>query len=263
MMVRRCRTDLLQRGIVVLRMLLASALLVTSGCAATETPDRALPRSTGPIAYSAVQGDDALQLVRQLPAPTHTSGGREQPIAPGDILAFDVFQVDDLARTIEVDALGAVSLPLVGRVQAAGLSVDAFETDLERRYGSEYLQNPDVTILVKESSARRVTIDGEVRRPGVYPVALGTDLSQLIAQAGGFAEVADISKVYVFRDVGEKRLVANVDIAAVRAGRVRDTRIYGGDTVVVFGSAGRIAMQNLKEALGIARNGAVGLAALP
>jgi polysaccharide export outer membrane protein len=75
---------------------------------------------------------------------------------------------------------------------------------------------------------------------------------ETIALAGGFRPIADQSKVYVYRDVGGQKLVANYDVAEIRTGRKANPRIYGGDVIIVFTSQTKVAMQNLKEALGIA-----------
>ncbi|MGB3389565.1 MAG: SLBB domain-containing protein, partial [Pseudaminobacter sp.] len=109
---------------------------------------------------------------------------------------------------------------------------------------------------------QRVTIDGEVAKAGLYPVSAGTTLLDAIAMAGGFRDVADQKKVYVFRDVGGSKLVANYDVGDIRSGRLVNPRIYGGDVIMVFTSQSRVAINNLKEALGIAVN-ASRLAVIP
>ncbi|WP_245453310.1 polysaccharide biosynthesis/export family protein [Aquibium carbonis] len=193
-----------------------------------------------------------LRVVRDLPPPTDTQDGQEQPLAPNDILEVDVFQADSLDRTVQIDSAGRISLPLIGPIQAAGKSVRVLEKEIETAYGRNYLQNPDVTVFLKQSFGQRVTIDGEVAKAGVYPVSASSTLMETIALAGGFRPIADQSKVYVYRDVGGQKLVANYDVAEIRTGRKANPRIYGGDVIIVFTSQTKVAMQNLKEALGIA-----------
>ncbi|MEF2554204.1 polysaccharide biosynthesis/export family protein [Aurantimonas sp. A2-1-M11] len=203
-----------------------------------------------------------LRLVASLPAPVNTQDGADQLIFPNDVLEVDVFQVDDLDRTVQVDAGGRISVPLVGAVTAAGKSVRTLEAELEQLYGAKYLQSPDITLFVKESAGQKVTVDGEVAKAGLYPVTAGSSLLQVVAQAGGFREVADPTQVYLFRDFGSERLVTNVDVSDIRAGRASDPRVFGGDTVVVFSSARKVAIQNLKDALGVASS-AARLAVIP
>jgi polysaccharide export outer membrane protein len=163
-----------------------------------------------------------------------------------------VFQVADLTRVVQVDPSGNINLPLIGYVRAAGKPVRVLEQDITRAYGASYLQNPQVSVAIKESSGRRVTIDGEVSKTGVYQLPPIASLIDVIALAGGFSRVADASKVYVFRTISGQKLVAQYDVSMIRAGKRSSPRIYGGDVVVVFSSSSKIAFQNLKEALGVA-----------
>jgi polysaccharide export outer membrane protein len=201
---------------------------------------------------STPSSDSALKVVTTLPAPRRTGDGEDQPLSPGDTLQLEFFQVDNLNRTVQIDGNGRVSLALIGAVTAAGKSVRQFEQEIKSLYGAKYLQNPDVTVFVKDSVGQRVTIDGEVAKAGILPVASNATLLDVIAQAGGFRQVADERKVYVYRDIDRQKLVANYDVNAIRQGKASNPRIYGGDVIVVFPSSGKIALQNLKEALGVA-----------
>lgn len=199
-------------------------------------------------------GDAELQVVADLPTPVSSRGGTEDLIIAGDVIQMEIFGVEKLNRTVQVNTNGAVTLPLIGRVQAAGKTVPAFEAELASLYGRSYLQNPSVTIQIKESAVRRVIVDGEVLRSGVFPVNSRSTLVEALAQAGGFSQVADPTKVYVFRTVDNVRMVANFNVSDIRGGRRSNPAIYGGDVIVVFSSDARVAWQNLKEALGVARS---------
>ncbi|MER8848749.1 polysaccharide biosynthesis/export family protein [Mesorhizobium australicum] len=203
----------------------------------------------------ALAGGGALQVVKDLPAPQNTQNGSEQPLSANDVLEVSVFQVDNL-RTVQVDASGQISLPLIGAIIAAGKTVRQLEKEIEIAYGAKYLQSPDVTIFVKESVGQRITVDGEVNRAGIYPVSSRASLLDAIALAGGFNAVGDGGKVFVYRNFGQSRLVANYNVEAIRAGKNRNPRIYGGDVIVVFASKSKIAMNNLKDALGLASSAA-------
>jgi polysaccharide export outer membrane protein len=211
---------------------------------------------------SSTEGAGALRMVPELPAPTNTRDGLDQPLAANDVLQIDVFQADTLDRTVQIDSTGRISLPLVGTVTAAGKTVRQLEAELEQAYGARYLQSPDITVFLKESFGQRVTIDGEVAKAGIYPVSSNSTLIDAVALAGGFRPVADQSKIYVYRDVGNQKLVANYDVAQIRNGKKPNPRIYGGDVIVVFTSQSKVALQNLKEALGLASN-ASRLAVIP
>jgi polysaccharide export outer membrane protein len=218
--------------------------------ATPDTPD--VPTATA----SNSAGGKNLQLVSNLPPPVNTNNGEDVPIAPGDKLEIDVFQVADLDRTVQVDNKGRIFLPLIGEVEAAGKSVLTLQNDITQRYGAKYLQNPQVSVLVKESAGQQVTIDGSVKKPGIYPISGNSTLLQVVAEAGGLDDIADESKVYVFRKVGGRKLVANYNVKEIRSGKRQDPHIYGGDIVVSFKSGTKVALQNLGNVLGVAGRGA-------
>ena len=232
---------------------------LASACTSQSMNSEATTAALSPSAYAG----GGLRVVQDLPAPSNTSNGSEQPLSSDDVLEVDVFQVDNLDRTVKVDASGRISLPLIGAVEAQGKTIQQLEQEIESRYGAKYLQSPDVTIFLKESARQRVTVDGEVARSGLYPVSSNATLLDSIALAGGLRDIADTSKVYVYRDAGDgTKLVANYDVKRIRNGAAKNPRIYGGDVVIVFTSQSKVAMNNLKDALGIASS-AARIAVLP
>lgn len=243
------------------RMVCIGAIAAQVAACSSSANSGASPEDVLSLQASSGSGS-GLRLVKTLPPPANSKDGSEQPLSPNDVLEVDVFQADSLDRTAQIDSAGRISLPLVGTVQAAGKTVRALESEIEAAYGRSYLQNPDVTVFLKESAGQRVTVDGEVMKAGIYPVSANTSLLDMIAQAGGFKEIADQRKVYVFRDVGGQKLVANFSVADIRSGKLANPRVYGGDVVVVFTNQSRVAMNNLKDALGIASS-AARLAVIP
>ncbi len=232
-------------------MLVSLALL--PGCNSTSSPSSTLP-SNSPYGSTSTYG--SLQTVSVLPPPKNTRNGADQLISENDLLEIDVFQVDDLDRTVRVDSNGRISMPLIGVIQAGGKTIQAVELELENKYGAKYLQSPEITIFMKESAGQRVTMDGQFIKPGIYPTSSNTTLLQVVALAGGISKLADESKVFVFRQVGKSKLVANYSIKDIRSGAKRDPRLFGGDVVVAFTSSSKVALQNLKEALGLASSAA-------
>jgi polysaccharide export outer membrane protein len=194
----------------------------------------------------------ALRKVNELPPPPNTSGGLDQLIAENDLLDIKIFDVKQLDQDVEVDSRGNISLPLVGQVRAAGKSAHQLVSDLKKLYGAKYLQNPQITVRVKESFKQRVTIDGEIRTAGLLRVVSGSTLMRVIAESGGFTEVADPRKVFVFRDASNEKLVAQFNVFDIRAAKKSDPHIYAGDVIVVFSSNTRVAMKNLRESLALA-----------
>ena len=158
-----------------------------AGCSSASGPVG--PGSTDALQLASTGSTEGgLSVVRDLPSPGNASGGSDQPLSPGDVLEVDVFQVDNLDRTVQIDASGRISLPLVGSVTAGGVTLRDLEQEVERAYGAQYLQSPDVTIFVKESAGQRVTVDGEVMKAGIYPVTGDASLLDAVALAGGFQD---------------------------------------------------------------------------
>ncbi|MER9769482.1 polysaccharide export protein [Mesorhizobium sp. M0142] len=241
---------------VVLASLAASACTSTSSGTTSSSSSVDALQLTSSSSSTPLSGGGALKVVKELPAPQNTQNGSEQPLSPNDVLEVNVFQVDNLNRTVQVDSSGQISLPLIGTIAAAGKTVRELEQEIETAYGAKYLQSPDVSIFVKESIGQRITVDGEVNKAGIYPVSSNSSLIDAIALAGGFNVVGDAKKVFVYRNIGPNTLVANYNVEEIRGGKTRNPRIYGGDKIVVFPSKSKIAMNNLKDALGVASSAA-------
>jgi len=221
-------------------------ILVAAGCSTS-----GLDSYSSDISAGSDTKDGNLRLVSALPPPKNTNDGAEQPLAENDLLEVDVFEVDELDREVRIDPNGKISLSLIGSVQAGTKTISQLEAEIERAYGEKYLQNPEVSVFLKESAGQRVTVDGAIQKPGIYPVSSTSSLLQVVAQAGGFREIADTTKLYVFRDFGGENLVANYSVKDIRNGKKADPRIFGGDVIVSFSSGSKIAMRGLREALGV------------
>lgn len=204
-----------------------------------------------PVVVSAGGPQDApLQLAPAELAGDHPSG--DYVIGPQDKLRIRVFQVKDLSfDDEEVDASGDIELPLIGKVTAAGLTAEQLERELAKRLGERYLQSPQVSVSVTEGASAKVTVEGEVKSPGVFQVKGRTTLMQAIAMAGGPDDQADTHKVAVIREENGVRRAAICDFDAIRKGRAGDPVIQGNDVVVVDGSTVKTVWSNLMKNLPI------------
>lgn len=168
-------------------------------------------------------------------------------IGSQDVLEINVFGIEELKREVQVDAGGKVILPLVGQMQAGGRTPGEFSTDLETALKAKYMKNPQVIVTVKNAQSQRVTIDGAVNKPGVYPLPGPTTLLQAVALASGpDQKLANERKVAVFRTVGGRRHSAVFDLNKIRSGKAEDPQIYGNDIIVVDTSAGSRFIQNFQ-----------------
>lgn len=231
------------------------SFVLISGCNATGSKTNAL--NTGSIGVSdsrAVIGtsDGDLTVVENLPPPQNLGDGSSRRISINDILEVDVFQVNDLDRTVSVEENGEISVPLIGSIKAAGLTLPELEKELERKYNKDFLQNAEISVFMKKSFGQRITLDGQFTKPGIYPASSQTTLLQAVAQAGGLTPLSDEKKIFVYRKYTTGKKVANFSIRDIRAGKKADPKLYGGDVIVAFTSKTKIAAQNLRQALGIA-----------
>ncbi len=171
-------------------------------------------------------------------------GNAAYKIGPQDVLDISVFKVAELSKTVQVADSGSINLPLVGEIPAAGKTAQDIERDLTKKLGAKYLQSPQVTVFVKEYNSQRVTVDGAVKKPGVYPIRGKTSLVQIIAMAEGLDSNRASSDVVVFRNVDGKRSAARFDLDEIRAGRAEDPVMQQGDVVVVDTSTAKLVSQH-------------------
>jgi len=181
-------------------------------------------------------------------------------VAPQDTVEISVFQVPSLNRAVQVDGNGRLSLPLIGSVVAGGRTTRELEADIAAKLGARYVQSPQVAVSVKDGLGQRVTVDGAVKKPGVYTAKGETSLLQTLAQAGGLDEVADGDSINVFRVTNQQRTATQYSLSAIRAGRAVDPQIFGGDTIIVGESAAKNAWRMVKD---IAPIGGVARALVP
>lgn len=187
-----------------------------------------------------------------------TPGNVGYKIGPQDMLDFSVFKVPELQRAVQVSELGTVNLPLIGEVQAAGRTASELERDVAGRLGKKYLQNPQVTIVVREYNSQRVTLEGAVKKPGVYPLRGKTTLLQVVAIAEGFTDTGDAT-VVIFRQDGDKKLAAKFDVGDIRSGAASDPVLQAGDTIVAPTSVTKEAFATIMKALPLATFAALAL----
>jgi polysaccharide biosynthesis/export protein len=131
-----------------------------------------------------------------------TFSGNDYHLGSGDKIHVSVFGQTDLNGDFVVDGAGSVQLPLIGLVQAAGLTVAQFQKEITVKYADGFLVNPNVEVDV--SGYRPFYIIGEVKTPGQYSYVNGMSILNAVALAGGFSDRADKSEVYIRRNGASK-----------------------------------------------------------
>jgi len=170
-------------------------------------------------------------------------------IGPQDTLEITVFQVADLSKTVRVESNGAILLPLIGQMNAGGRNPKQLSHDIALELSKTYMKDPLVTVTVKESASLKVTVDGAVVQPGIYPISGKTTLMQAIALARGPTELANLKEVAIFRNEGTRRLSALFDLSSIRDGKMADPAVMANDVIVVETSRGRTFLRNLSTVI--------------
>ena len=171
-------------------------------------------------------------------------------IGANDLIEVNVFRVDELSKETRVDASGRISLPLIGVMKVAGMTQQQLEKTLAQKLSKSYLQNPQVSVFIKEQTSDEVTVGGSVNRAGVFPLKGDTTISKAVAMAGGLREVADPAKVVLFRPHGQGKFKAyNVNLKAIREGKINDPYINGKDQIIVSESGSKIWLRNVSSVM--------------
>lgn len=161
-------------------------------------------------------------------------------LTAGDVLDVNVFKVPDLsAKDLRVESSGRISLPLVGSVPVAGLTITQAEQKITQRL-TKFMQSPQVSISrTNKAVEKRVTVEGEVKTPGVFPIKGNLSFLQAIALAQGLSNSGDSTNVYFYRD-GQRNII-NLD--QVRKGVIADPQLRGDDRIVVIRGEKRVTVE--------------------
>ncbi len=198
-------------------------------------------RRGGPIPYNVSFGTPDSTTAAPL------EGG--YTIAPMDTLTIRVFGMPDLTGDYQVDLRGNLAMPLIGEVSAIDKTPAELDSLLTQKYGEKYLQNPDISVGIKEAKGHSVTVDGSVNKPGSFPVLGPMTLMQAVAAAQGLDEFANARRVAIFRTIAGKRQAAAFDLVSIRRGEMEDPQVYSGDIVVVDGSGIKQAQKKFFNAI--------------
>lgn len=154
-------------------------------------------------------------------------------IGIGDVVDISVWKNPELSVTVPVRPDGRLSVPLLGDIQAAGMTPLALKDELALKF-REFVTAPSVSVVIKEINSRKVFVSGEVATPGAYDLQPRTKLMQVMAMAGGMTPYAK-RRVVVLRDntdgKGDKRY--EIDVSMIISGRRPEDNIIlqPGDTL--------------------------------
>jgi polysaccharide biosynthesis/export protein len=234
----------------VVRILLCLAVLVVAGCAGDGTRDVREGHA------KMVTTTEKLQPPDTTSATGAYEGLSDYRIGAMDVIDISVFNLAELTRQVRVNSKGMISLPLLGSMHAAGKTVPELEAEITKLLADDFLQEPQVTVYVREFTSQRITVEGAVRTPGIYPLSGRTSLLQAIVVAGGVNEYANPRGIIIFRVIDGKRMAAVFDLREIRGGNAEDPQVYGDDLIVIDESGAKSAWRSLLQtmpALGLFR----------
>jgi polysaccharide export outer membrane protein len=168
-------------------------------------------------------------------SPTARRGGSDYKIGRQDLLEIRVFDLKDLDQTVRVADDGSITLPLLGRLQVAGLTKGELEALIARLLEERYVRNPQVTIFVKEYESKKIAVSGAVKKPDTYEMLGDKTLLEMISLAGGLDK--DLGKeIIVFRtqdDGTTQRISVDLDKLVYEADPALNIAVMPGDIVYV------------------------------
>ena len=166
--------------------LLLFFVLISIGCSTNKTALKEVS--------SAVSNQEISKEIENL------KNSQDYLIQAGDLVEIKVYKEDDMDRTLRVSTNGSITFPLIGNIKIAGLTVGQAENSLEKALRS-YLKTPSVSFLIKEYANKTVYVLGQVKKPSsiaIIPEKTMT-LLEAITSAGGFTDIAAMSKVKILR----------------------------------------------------------------
>jgi protein involved in polysaccharide export with SLBB domain len=162
-----------------------------------------------------------------------STANHEDRLGVDDVFEVRVYGESDLSGTYRVSADGTIDFPLAGRISVTGRGSGEVQQEIVRRLKAGYLKNPQVTLMVKEWNSRKISVLGQVQKPGAVAYFPNMTIVEAIASAGGFSSIAAKNNVNLRRDTGGKVEIRVVPVADIAEGRSPNVSVLPGDVLVV------------------------------
>ena len=211
-----------------LRIWIALGIALLVGCSVAAQP---------PATGSATPTSPGTGSATAAPPPAAPAGVTPPPgylIGPNDQLSVIFWRDADLSRDVTVRPDGQISLPLINDVQASGRTPEELRVAITEA-ATRFVEDPTVSIVVRQINSRMVFITGMIAKPGAYPLMAPTTVLQLISVAGGLHEYANKENIAVFRDVNGRQVRYRFNYKWVLEGRNlrQNIELQPGDTIIV------------------------------
>lgn len=168
------------------------------------------------------------------PRPTDPAVPAGYVIGADDLLSIVYWKDKDMSADAKVRPDGRIALPLINEVQAAGLTPAQLQQKLTEE-SKKYMEDANITVVVREINSRRAFITGEVNKPGPYPLTSPTTVMQLISLAGGLRDYANSKKIMIMWSENGRQTSLPFNYKEVASGKnlSQNIELRPGDTVVV------------------------------
>lgn len=166
----------------------------------------------------------------ELPQP---EAARADMLGPGDVVEVRIYNEAELSGTHQISDSGTIRLPLVGAVDAAGMTPDQLTVKIAQLYNERYLKDADVSLFVKEHNSRKIYVLGQVAKPGPYAFDGKMTVIDAVALAGGTTKLADADRTLITRDQNGKQVRVVVRVGSIGEGRSPDILLQPGDIIFV------------------------------
>lgn len=168
------------------------------------------------------------------PKPVNSGESTDTTLGPGDIFDIRVYDEKELTDTFKVSSDGTIEYPLLGTVTVDRLTPTEVTRLLEQLLiDGGFLKKPNVSVLVKEYSSKKVSIFGQVKQPGTFPYQEGMRLVEAISLSGGFTSMARANDTTVTRVVNGVEKQFTVPVEAIGQGKASNFILRPGDIVFV------------------------------
>lgn len=159
---------------------------------------------------------------------------RSYLIGPDDLLQIVVWKNESLSKEVRVRPDGKITLPLINDVQAGGMTPSILRDVISKRL-EKFVEVSGVTVIVKEINSSKVSVLGQVKKPGIYPLRSDLTVLDAIAMAEGFNEFAETDRMVIIRKNGKETHWIRVNYDDILQGRIAGDRLFlaSGDTLVV------------------------------
>jgi polysaccharide export outer membrane protein len=156
-----------------------------------------------------------------------------ETLGVGDLMEVRVYQETDLSGAFKVSPEGSIDFPLCGRVSVMGLTSQKAADAITGCLKNGFLKNPQVTVLVREFSSKRVFVLGEIAKPGTFPYEENMSILQAVLLAGGFTKLSSKNGTSVTRLVNGQETRVRVPVADIEQGREKNFPLQPGDIIFV------------------------------